>query len=86
MSNIECRNGKSVNLMRLGREEGKLNVERRMSNIECRSWEISELDAVGKGRRKVECRTPNIECRRGNTVDLILLGRKDGTSNVEVGI
>jgi len=58
MSNVE--GGNSVNLMGLGREEGVLNVERRMSNIECRRGECSEDEVVGKGRRSVECRMGKI--------------------------
>jgi len=55
MSNAEYRI-----LMGLGREEGVLNVERRMSNIECRRGEFSKFDGVGKGRRKRECRMGKI--------------------------
>jgi len=60
MSNVE--GGNSVNLMGLGREEGVLNVERRMTNIEYRmsKGECSEDDVVGRGRRSVECRRGKI--------------------------
>jgi len=65
------------------------NVERRMSNVEGGNFETKkEFGIIGKECRmsNAEYRISNVECRRGNTVDLILLGRKDGTSNVEVGI
>jgi len=41
-------------------EKKRLNVERRISNVECRRGEFSKFDGVGKGRRKRECRMGKI--------------------------